>query len=58
MVETSGAVSGEVLAADGGRRGTFTDGVADDCAFWKCHFGKLSGIKSRRNVLKMDCRRL
>lgn len=41
-----------------GRRVTFADGVADDCAFWESHFGKLFGIKLRTNAAKRGCSRI
>lgn len=44
---------------EGLRRGvTFADGVADDCAFWESHFGKLFGIKLRTNAAKGSCTRI
>lgn len=57
MVETSEGVSWELLWGMGEDGHTFADSVADDCALWENHFGRLFRIKSKRNVVKGVCSR-
>jgi hypothetical protein len=44
MVGTSGEVNGG-SCGEGGRRGTFTDGVADYCTFWESHYEGCFGLR-------------